>query len=415
MRLIGSVIDLLAEESTPGGSIHVKIVFDSKEIVQTASVEEIRDTILKQQAHCGLIFYSGGTPDRLEEDIRRVEVRIGKEGIIKLIPMTRRDMDLLLVINKIEDYMHQRNRDQLDLERIDSECRRLWRKVEIEVERLIIQLYERGYILPRYTLEEETSAVLLSLHKAFQDEGLGNILTRAYEKCLVPIFGISFSIYARDIERIEEAASENGLFNREQKSFLMPSFNVNICESLRGSPKISEQIRSNFILADSSHTEKWLNYLIELRIISIANNKYKLSVDIEEWKNRIESIEFTSPDDMDSEDEFGGTLRNFCNHLGYSNIVGMIDNLRKKCIDQINNVSVSDLSNEDFVNNLGAPFALLENACNKVMDVINEARRSKTISISNIEEGGNLYASAVQEVEQINTEINKIRSEVLGT
>lgn len=408
MRLTGSAIGLLVEEATTGGSMQVTIVFDVKERVQAASVEEIRDTILKRQAHCGLLFYSGGAPDGLEDDIIRAESRIGKEGIIKSIPMTRRDMDLLVVVNKVKDYLLQRDRDQLDLERLDSECRRLWRKVEHEVELLISQLYARGYILSRYTLEENTTAVLLSLYMAYKDGGSRNLLTRAYNEYLKPIFGVSLSIYARDIERIEGKASKLDLFNTESKLFLAPPFLINLCESLRGPLRVLEQVRANFLLADSSHLERWLNYLLALKIISKVNDQWKLITDLEEITQRIEVVEVTDPDDIDNEDEFGGKLRNFANHLGYRDLVEMIVVLRNRCMDQIADFSPSDLSHEDFTNNLGAPIAVLENAFSKVIYMIEEARRRMERSKINIEEGREACQSAVQELGRINAKIDRI-------
>lgn len=407
MRLIPSSVGTIWEQETSARDpLRIYVAFDCKEPLSITSVEGSAKLIREKKADCALIIHTGFKSENVEIKIGDEEKRIGKTGIIRTIPIVRRELDLLLMVNRIKDELSRKDAELLDTERLDKEIANIWSKLREEMERLVEDLNANGYILPKYDLDEHDALILLALYNTVGDE------SKAFDEYARYFFPLEFE-QARSqtlpvpyISRVKERVRDSCLVNQEWK-IEIPNFLRNILEELHEGKRKAADLLRRFILVDAGDLQKWLEYLRTLSVVGQKGEYWILNTS-DGLKDEIEKTELKDPEDIDVTDEFEGTLRNFLAQFQYDMIKKKLEAIKSTFMQNIETYP----SKEDplsFIRNLTVYHALYMKGIEQALEVIQKAKTRMETSRSQIATAAKDIEKAEDGVVDINKKLGALR------
>ena len=233
---------------------------------------------------------------------------------------------------------------------LEKEINNLWSRFYEEAERIVKDFDEKGYFIPKYDLPEQDATILLSLSLSS-----GNV-NKAYEEYLKFFFQIESRVPILDITRAKERIEEKRLVN-EQWKIQFPTFLHSILEDLAEGRRRIIDISRKFILVDEVDLQKWLEYLSTLSIVRQSGDYWTLS-STRNLDEEIESKVVEDPEDIDEQDEYGGTLRNFLAQFHYDELKTKLEMISDKFKENLATYTSHPSSSLNLIRNVAVYHAI---------------------------------------------------------
>lgn len=400
MRLTTSEIGIIWEHDTSARRpVRILLNFDCREPMSASSVETCAGAIREDKADCSLIVHSGLKGKDTLERIQHEEKRIGKKGIISTLALTRRDFDLLLLINRVKDELRKRDRSKLEVEKLQREVKNLWSRFYEEVERIVKNFYDNGYIVPAYGLHEEDSSILLSLSLTRGDE------SAAYNEYVKFFFPLESSVPILYITRAKERIQEKELVDGDWKINL-PAFLQSILADLTEGRRRITDISRRFMIVDEVDLGKWLEFLASLSIVRLSGD-YWLLRSLTDLNKELKQKTVKNPIGMNRQDKYGGTLANFLARFGYDKLKAKLGEVKKKFRENVSSAK-DDLL--DLIRNAVVYHAIYVKGYDRLQAVIADAKKEMKRSRSELNTAKKEIKEAIKSLGKLNKEFDKLAS-----
>jgi len=400
MRLTTTETGIIWEHDTSARRpVRILLNFDCKEPMSVSSIETCADAIRENKADCSLIVHLGLKSRDIIERIQKEEKRIGKEGILNTLALTRRDFDLLLLINRVKDELRKKDRSKLEVEKLEREVKNLWRRFYGEVERIVRNLYDNGYIIPVYTLHDEDSSILLSLSLTRGDE------STAYHKYVKFFFPFESSVPILDITRAKERLKEKELVDGDWKINLPAFLHSILTDLMEGRRKITD-ISRKFMIVDDVDLRKWLDFLASLSIVRPSSD-YWVLCSLTDLNKELEQNRVKDPKGMNKQDKYRGTLANFLAGFGYDELKAKLEEIKKKFKE---NAAFAEGDLLELIRNVTVYHAIYIKGYERLQAVIAQATKEMARSRSELNTADDEIRDAKKSLSELNEELDKLAS-----
>ena len=398
MRLTTTETGIIWEHDTSARRpVRILLNFDCKEPMTVSSIETCADAIRENKADCSLIVHLGLKSRDIIERIQKEEKRIGKEGILSTLALTRRDFDLLLLINRVKDELRKKDRSKVEVEKLEREVKNLWRRFYGGVERIVRNFYDKGYIVPIYALHEEDPSILLSLSLTQGDE------STAYHEYVKFFFPLESSVPILDITRAKERVKEKQLVNGDWKINLPAFLHSILADLTEGRRKITD-ISRKFMIVDEVDLRKWLAFLASLSIVRPSSD-YWLLRSHTDLNKELEQKRVKDPKGMNRQDKYGGTLANFLAGFGYDKLKAKLEEIKEKFKE---NPSFAEGDLLGLIRNVTVYHAIYVKGYERLQAVIAKATNEMERSRSELNTANDEIKDAKKSLRELNKELDKL-------
>lgn len=400
MRLTTTETGIIWEHETSARRpVKILLDFDCKEPMSVDSIETCADAIREDKADCSLIVHLGLKSKDSIERIQKEEKRIGREGVLNTLALTRRDFDLFLLLNRVKDELRKKDRSKLEVEKLEREVKNLWRRLYREVERIVKNLFDNGYIVSIYDLHDKDPQILLSLSLTGGDE------STAYHEYVKFFFPLESNVPIMDITRAKERIKEKQLANGDWKINL-PAFLHSVLVDLTEGKRKKTVISRRFMIVDEVDLLKWLEFLASLSTVHPAGD-YWLLRSFADLNKELEQKRVKDPKGMNKQDKYGGTLANFLAGFDYDQLKVKLEEVKKKFKE---NASFAEGDLLNLIRNLMVYHAIYVKGYEQLQTVIHEATQEMKKSRSELDTANDDIKGTRENLKQLNQELDKLAS-----
>lgn len=288
--------------TTSRSMLQVRVKVDCRDRLRTDVIESLKKDLMEGNLHYAVILFQGTKNSIIDKKIEETQKSRGLPvPIITTVPLSRREIDVILLHNITGDAIEKEDTDKIKVFELKGETARIKGKIENQIERFIDKSMEEGLIVPEYDLTREDIACLICLSTVAEENLVGTyILVSGEEEGAMT-----------KIERSKKRLRDAKLLT-DDGQISMPPFLTRAISAIQDKVKISKasEIAKKFLLADVDDLNNWLEFLKETGLLRKEDERYLLCSP-GNIKEELTKLHVQDPPEIDESDEYGGTLRSF--------------------------------------------------------------------------------------------------------